>query len=144
MTNTYLNPTQDSGARLFKKNIIGEVVMLNLIRLRDIADYSQAPDLAPEKPITGREAFQKYVDFTLPFLKKSGGDLLFLGSADYFFIGPFDEKWDVVMLVKQKSVADFFSFATNKEYGVGLNHRTAAVMDSRLLPIVENRNGFIL
>ena len=144
MTINYLNPTQESGARLFKKNIAGEVVMLNLIRLRETADYSMAPHLAPERPITGKEAFQKYIDFTLPFLKQSGGDLIFLGSAAYFFIGPFDEKWDVVMLVKQKSVADFFAFATNKEYSVGLNHRTAAVEDSRLLPIVESRSGSIL
>jgi hypothetical protein len=47
------------------------------------------------------------------------------------------------MLVKQKSVGDFFSFAVNKEYSVGLNHRTAAVIDSRLLPIIENKNGNI-
>lgn len=139
----YLNPTQESGARLFKKNISGEVVMLNLLRLRDQADYSASPDLAPENPITGREAFQKYIDFTLPFLKQSGGELLFLGSSDYFFIGPFEEKWDLVMLVKQKSVEDFFSFASNKEYSVGLNHRTAAVADSRLLPIVESKDGSI-
>lgn len=139
----YLNPTQESGARLFKKNISGEVVMLNLLRLRDQADYSASPDLAPENPITGREAFQKYIDFTLPFLKQSGGKLLFLGSSDYFFIGPFEEKWDLVMLVKQKSVEDFFSFASNKEYSVGLNHRTAAVADSRLLPIVESKDGSI-
>jgi len=144
MNDNYLNPTQESGARLFKKNITGEVVMMNLIRLRDMADYSECPDLAPENPITGREAFQKYIDFTLPHLKESGGELLFLGSSDYFFIGPFEERWDLVMLVKQKSVESFFSFAENKEYTVGLNHRTAAVIDSRLLPIIENEDGNIL
>jgi hypothetical protein len=50
----------------------------------------------------------------------------------------------VVMLIKQKSVNEIFSFAQNKEYLVGLNHRTAAVIDSRLLPIVESKDGSIL
>jgi hypothetical protein len=143
MPENYLNPTQESGASLMKRKISGEVFMLNLLRLKEIADYSASPEMAPQYPITGREAFQKYIDFTLPFLKSSGGDLIFLGSGGNFFIGPIDERWDIVMLIKQKSVPDFFAFASNQDYLVGLNHRTAAIEDSRLLPIVESKNGIL-
>ena len=73
----------------------------------------------------------------MPFLKESGGELLLLGNGGQFFIGPRDEQWDVVMLVKQKSFASFMAFASNTEYLSGVGHRAAAILDSRLLPIVE-------
>ncbi|KAA3633386.1 MAG: DUF1330 domain-containing protein [Proteobacteria bacterium] len=131
----YLEPTRASGAALFKRNIPGEVVMLNLLRFRDTADYSSAPDLAPERPITGRAAFQRYVEHALPLLRESGGELLLIGDAGQFFIGPEDESWDVVMLVRQSSIASFLAFASNADYLSGIGHRTAAIRDSRLLPI---------
>ncbi|MEH6451501.1 MAG: DUF1330 domain-containing protein [Psychromonas sp.] len=139
MNKEYFEPTQESGAALFKRNIVGEVVMLNLLRLRDVADYSNSPELSPESPISGKEAFLKYIDHTLPFLKRSGGELLMLGEGGDYFIGPTDEKWDLVMLIKQSSVENFFSFASDPECMAGIGHRTAAIADSRLLPIVENR-----
>lgn len=142
MEQYFLEPTQEAGAALFRRNITGEVVMLNMLRLREVADYSGSPKLVPETPISGREAFQKYIDHTMPFLRESGGELLLLGEGGGFFIGPSDEQWDVVMLVKQKSLAGFMAFASNAEYLLGVGHRTAALFDSRLLPIVtyENHN----
>ena len=41
-------------------------------------------------------------------------------------------------LVKQSSLASFMAFASNKEYLAGIGHRTPAVTESRLLPIVES------
>lgn len=140
METYYLEPTREAGAELFKRNISGEIVMLNMLRLKETADYIANPELAPETPISGREALQKYIDHTMPFLKGSGGELLLLGDGGKFFIGPDDEQWDVVMLVKQSSMESFFAFASNSEYLAGIGHRTAAVLDSRLLPIVECRN----
>jgi hypothetical protein len=143
MDKYYLEPTQEAGAALFSRNITGEVVMLNLLRLREVADYSVSPELSPEEPISGRTAFQRYIEHTMPFLKDSGGELTFLGSGGQFFIGPTDEQWDVVMLVKQSSLASFIEFASNAEYLKGIGHRTAAILDSRLLPMVESLDGNI-
>lgn len=140
MENYFLEPTQESGAGLFRRNISGEVVMLNMLRLRETADYSASPELAPEAPISGRAALQKYIDHTMPFLIESGGELLLLGNGGQFFIGPREEQWDIVMLVKQSSIESFIAFASNTEYLVGIGHRTAAIFDSRLLPIVECKN----
>ncbi len=137
MKSNYLDPTQESGTKLFQRNISGEVVMLNLLRFRAIADYSKNPELSPESPISGKEAFQKYIDHTLPFLEQSGGSLLFIGEGGDYFIGPSDEQWDFVMLVKQNSIQTFFDFASDPECMAGIGHRAAAVIDSRLLPIVE-------
>ena len=141
MTERYLEVSQEAGAALFARNISGEIIMLNLLRFRDVADYSANPELKPSKPISGAEAFQKYIDHTLPFLRKSGGDLVFLGHGGKYLIGPQDESWDLVMLVRQNSLSDFMAFSSNQEYLTGLGHRTAALEDSRLLPIVESKTA---
>ncbi len=131
----YLEPTQESGRALFMRGIAGEVVMLNLLRLRDVADYSAHPQLAPQTPISGAEAYERYMAHTMPFLKASGGDVLFYGDGGGVLIGPPDERWDRALLVRQKSVQAFMAFAEDAAYLAGLGHRTAAIEDSRLLPL---------
>ena len=120
------------------RGIAGPVVMLNLLRFREVADYSATPELAPAGPISGAAACDLYYQHTLPHLKASGGEVLFFGEGGNFLIGPGDERWDAAMLVRQNSVADFMAFAANSEYLKGIGHRTAALEDSRLLPLIEN------
>lgn len=134
---TYLEPTQESGRAFVTRGITGPVVMLNLLRFRDVADYSATPELAPVEAISGEQAFRLYVAHTMPYLEASGGELVFFGKGGHFLIGPAEERWDAVMLVRQRSVSDFVAFASNTEYLQGMGHRTAALEDSRLLPIVE-------
>ena len=144
MTERYLDVTQEAGAALFRRQIEGAVIMLNLLRFREVADYSASPELAPPEPISGREAYQKYIDLTLPFLTATGGDIVLLGDGGQYLIGPQDERWDLAMLIRQNSLQDFLSFASNEAYQVVLGHRTAALEDSRLLPLVEFQGHSIL
>jgi uncharacterized protein (DUF1330 family) len=132
----YLEPTQAAGRALVQRAIQGEVVMLNLLRFRSIADYSHCPHLAADKPISGAEAFDRYIAHTMPYLLGSGGDLLYSGEGGQFLIGPQHERWDRVLLVRQSSVDAFIAFATDAAYLAGLGHRTAALQDSRLLPLI--------
>ncbi len=143
MNKSYLDATEESAIELFSRNITGELVMLNLLRFRELADYSDFPDLSPESPISGREAFQKYIDYTLPFLHESGGDINFLGEGGKYFVGPQDERWDLAMLIRQDSLDSFMGFATNDAYLAGIGHRSASLEDSRLLPLLECRDGNI-
>ncbi|MES2330614.1 MAG: DUF1330 domain-containing protein [Bacteroidota bacterium] len=136
MKEQYLMPTQEAGRGFIMKQIKGPVVMLNLLRFRETADYSASPELIPSQPIPGELAFQLYIEHTLPFLKESGGEVLFMGRSDAFLIGPRDERWDFVMLIKQSSVNSFLAFESNEAYMKGIGHRTAAIEDSRLLPVV--------
>jgi hypothetical protein len=106
----YLEPTMEAGRVFMSRGIAGSVVMLNLLRFRAIADYSQAPELSPATPISGSEAYQKYIAHTLPYLKESGGELLFIGAGGAFLIGPSDERWDMAMLVRQSSPESFVAF----------------------------------
>jgi hypothetical protein len=132
----YLDPTHEAGRAFVMRGIEGPIVMLNLLRLRAVADYSGYPALAPAAPISGAEAYDRYVAHTLPFLTESGGEILFLGDGGPLLIGPSDEVWDRAMLVRQTSVGSFMAFASNAAYLAGLGHRAAAVEDSRLLPLV--------
>ena len=141
MKEKYLMPTQEAGRNFVMRQIQGSVVMLNLLRFRKIADYSTSPDLNPDEPISGEQAYQLYIEHTLPFLTKSGGEILFIGKGGNFLIGPTDEYWDAVLLVKQKNVSSFLAFESDQDYMKGIGHRTAALEDSRLLPLVEHHNG---
>jgi hypothetical protein len=133
----HLDPSEQSGAALFRRNIKGPFLMLNLLRFRETADYSAFPELAPLGPISGSAAYDLYVRHTAPFLAASGGSVELFGTGGPYFVGPAEERWDAVMLIRQASVSDFFAFATNEGYLAGAGHRTAALEDSRLLPILE-------
>jgi uncharacterized protein (DUF1330 family) len=137
---TYLEPTQEAGRDFMMRGISGGLVMLNLLRFRAVADYSSAPQLAPEKPISGEDAYRLYIEHTRPHLEKSGGAILFFGRGGRFLIGPSEERWDAAMLVRQESTAAFVAFASNREYLAGMGHRVAALEDSRLLPLVESES----
>ncbi len=139
MEKNYLMPTQEAGRKFVMKQIEGSVVMLNLLRFRETADYSANPELTPKAPISGKQAYQLYIEHTLPFLKNSGGEVLFMGECGDFLIGPEDERWDAVLLIKQNSVNSFLAFESDIDYMKGIGHRTAALADSRLLPIVETK-----
>ena len=133
----YLNVTQDAGREFFLSGKAEPIVMLNLLRFREVADYAASPDIALAHPVSGREAFDVYVAHTLPFLFASGGDLLFMGDAGPWLIGPAGESRDCAMLVRQASTDSFLAWNTDPEYLKGIGHRTAALADSRLLPLIE-------
>lgn len=134
---SHFEPTADQGRALMMRAIKGPVVMLNLLRFRAIADYSAFPGIAPSAPISGRKAYDLYIEHTTPHLLESGGELLFLGEGGPFLIGPAGERWDCAMLVRQSSIEAFMAFAANEAYLEGLGHRAAALEDSRILPLVD-------
>lgn len=132
---TYLEVTAEAGQAFFSRADDGPVTMLNLLRFREVADYSRYPKLKPEEAISGREAYRRYKQHTMPYFAEVGAKLLYSGRAESYLIGPADERWDEVLLVEHPSRKAFWSFATNKGYLAGLGHRMAALADSRLLPM---------
>ena len=54
---SYLDPTQAAGRAFMLRAIAGPVVMLNLLRFRDVADYDGQPELSPPQPISGAAAY---------------------------------------------------------------------------------------
>lgn len=138
MAEPYLSVTESQGRAFVAHAIQGPVTMLNLLRFRAIADYSADPALAPPTPISGAAAFDRYVAHTLPYLRLSGGSIVASYEGGSFLIGPEAERWDRVLLIRQASVAAFLAFARDAAYLAGLGHRTAALKDSRLLPLTQS------
>lgn len=135
----HIEPSPKAIAEFIGDQDEGSVVMLNLLRFRELADYSRQPELAPPSPISGKKAYGLYSTHTLPILRRAGGEVLFQGRARSFLIGPTDERWDSVLLVRYESVGAFLTLTRDREYLSGVGHRTAALSDSRLLPVFESR-----
>lgn len=109
--------------------------MLNLLRFRETADYSASPDLAPDAPISGAEAYQIYSAHTLPLLAEVGGEAIFMGTGGPLLIGPSEGRWDQMLIIEYPDMAAFIATTQNPVYHAGAGHRTAALADSRLLPM---------
>jgi hypothetical protein len=81
------------------------------------------------------------MDHTMPFLTATGASVVFLGAGDFSPVGPSEERWDLVMALRQQSVQNFLEFASNPDYMAGICHRTAALTDSKLYPLVEGSHS---
>ena len=132
----FVSPTPEAIGSLVARNIEGPVTMLNLLRFRETADYSDAPGLAPQDSISGEEAYAIYSAHTLPHLESVGGTVVFMGEGGTLLIGPQEARWDRVLLVRYPNLAAFVAMTQNPQYHEGAEHRAAALEDSRLLPMV--------
>lgn len=107
-----------------------EVVMLNLLKFRELAAYAGGQG---EAGATGRKAYSIYSREIQPVLARVGGRPIWLGAAKSAFIAPPDETWDEVLLVSYPSVEAFVGMVTAADYQAITFHRTAALEDSRLI-----------
>ena len=135
---TAISPTADQLAAVDGLPADEAVVMLNLLRFREVADYSRHPDLAPDVPISGAEAYARYGAAAMPHLSTTGAELVYRASARATIIGPVGEEWDEVVLVRYPSPAAFLGMVTAPEYVRLSGHRTAALADSRLVATAPN------
>lgn len=106
------------------------VVMLNLLRFRDRAAYVDQGE-----ECSGRDAYKRYSETSLKTIAAVGGRVLFGGRAYQSLIGPTGEQWHQVFLVWYPSVEAFRGMLVIPEYQAAVRHRTAALEDSRLIPI---------
>ena len=134
--NQYIHPTKQQAKDFFRQfQGKGKVSMLNLLKFRAEADYSQSPQLAPETPVSGNAAYERYMQAIGSEIKKSGAQVRFMGPCGDFVIGPLEESWDLMLVVEYPSVEAFMAFSQSDAYQQNAGHRTAALADSRLLPI---------
>lgn len=133
----FISVRSGNGVNLMRRGFKGPFVMLNLLNFREQADYSASPELDPGRPISGREAYALYMEAMKPLLAEAGSELLFFGAGGRFVIGPAAEGWDAVLLVRQPGIERFMAFASDAAYQAVAGHRTAALRDSRLLPLEE-------
>lgn len=108
------------------------IQMLNLIRLREQAAYPEGhPDHG--KSLSGLDAYRAYGRTAGPIFRRLGGKQIWAGRPDAVVTGPANEKWDLAFIAEYPSAAAFLAMVTDPEYRQHVQHRQAAVLDSRLI-----------
>ena len=115
------------------------VVMLNLLRFREQADYPADFDA---EPCSGAEAYGRYGTAVVERVASVGGRLVWTGAAHPTVIGPTDEAWDLVALIEYPSKQAFADMLAQPEYQAVAPHRTASLADSRLVPMRAAPDAF--
>ena len=135
---TYTEASPEAGMHFYRNfQNKGNIVMLNLLKFKTTADYTNFEALKPATPISGKEAYLLYLNCMKPKFKTLGSHMLYLGSCQNFLIGPEWEQWDAILMVEHESLKTFTTLSKSKTYLNYVGHRFAALEDSRLLPSSE-------
>lgn len=105
----------------------GPIHMINLVRLHTHAQY---PD---GREASGAEAYAAYGQGAAPVLQRVGGHIVWRGKQEFMLIGPSDEAWDICFIAAYPSIDAFVTMIKDPEYRAAMEHRQAAVSDSRLI-----------
>lgn len=116
------------------------IEMLNLVRLRDLANYPGDHILARDG-LSGADAYQLYGKYSAPVLDKVGGSILWRGNFQTMLIGPDDEAWDAVFIARYPTAHAFLAMVSDPDYKISVVHRQAAVATSRLIRCAPSDSG---
>ncbi len=116
-------PRKEQIAALLANDKEGPIRMLNLLKFRAFAKYSDGTDAA----LSGAEAYQRYAAEVVPIIHKTGGEVVFNGQASTLVIGDGELQWDMVSIVQYPSVAAFIAMTSSDEYQRIHIHRDAGL-----------------
>ena len=111
------------------------IMMLNLIRLHDEAQYSDG------RNASGVQAYKRYGEESGPIFKRVGGEIIWRGKPECMVIGPMEEMWDVAFIARYPNADAFLAMITDAHYKQVVAHRQAAVLDSRLIRLGDSVEG---
>jgi len=123
----FIDPTKEVFALFRANDRPGPIQMLNLVRLRARAVYSDGRDAS------GAEAYAAYGRESEPVFTRLGGKIVWRGRFELMLIGPQDERWDLCFIAEYPSVQAFVEMIRDPVYREAVKHRQAAVEDSRLI-----------
>lgn len=129
----YVDPTREQFKDLFGLSLTEPVHMLNLIRFRDIATYREGTIEATQPPITGRQAYGLYSAASEPLYRGIGGRQIWIGKGQLTLVGPDTERWDLVFVAFYPTAQAFIDMVKTPEYQQATRHRTAGVVEARLI-----------
>jgi uncharacterized protein (DUF1330 family) len=128
----YVEPTEQKLMDFVKKSSsTSSIVMINLLRFRDQADYSGTAKEGVS--CSGARAYDNYGKAIIPLLLEVGGYPIWRGRVNTALIGPSDETWDEAILVYYPSRQAFINMIKTEDYSNNLVHRDAGLLDSRLI-----------
>ena len=108
------------------------VVMLNLLRYRETAESGFGVD-----GMSGEAAYREYGRRFAELHPRFGGEPIWMGRAGHTAIGPTDEKWDIAILVRYPTRAQFVAMFRDPDYLAIAPIRAAALEDSRIIETTQ-------
>ncbi len=111
------------------------IMMLNLIRLRDEAQYPDGRDAS------GAQAYKIYGKESDRIFTRVGGEIIWRGEPECIVIGPLEEAWDIAFIARYPDAGAFLAMITDADYKQVVVHRQAAVLDSRLIRLGDALEG---
>lgn len=135
MSDNHIDPTKTAFAALKDLPLDHPVDMLNLVKLRDQANYSDG------RTATGAEAYAAYGKESGPIFVKVGGKIIWSGEPEHIVIGPESETWDVAFVARYPSGQAFLDMVYDPNYQAIVFHRQAAVETSRLIRTKTRESG---
>lgn len=123
----HVHPTREQIDAVARGDLEAPVVMLNLLRFKDDAGDGR----------TGEEAYRSYGERFGAMQERYGPEVVWIGRPWATVIGPSEEHWDLVILVRYPSLRAFVEMGRDPDYLEIAGDRTAAVADSRLVAMSE-------
>ncbi|MFN8028058.1 MAG: DUF1330 domain-containing protein [Acidimicrobiia bacterium] len=121
-----LIPTDDQIAELAARADDGPIVMLNLNRYRDVAQYEPGhPDA--DLGLSGRDAYLRYGIVALDAVTTLGGRILWQTDARMLAVGTADDWYDEVVAVWYPDTGAFLKLVEHPGYVEAHAHRDAAL-----------------
>ncbi len=118
-----LMPRREQIEALLKNNKGGSIRMLNLLKFREHARYSDGADAS----LSGAEAYGRYATEVIKLINDLGGEIVFNGEANTLVIGDGELEWDLVSIVEYPSIEAFLSMTSSQEYQNIQAHREAGL-----------------
>lgn len=131
----FIDPTREMFGKFRGLEEEGPIHMLNLVRLRDQAEYQDGTKAS------GAEAYASYGRESGPIFRRVGGRIAWSGDFRLMLIGPEDEHWDLCFIAEYPSGAAFVEMVKDPDYQKAVRHRQAAVLDSRLIRLTPRGAG---
>jgi uncharacterized protein (DUF1330 family) len=135
MDQHYVDPSKAQFALFKSMQRTGPIHMLNLVRLRERAQYEDG------RAATGAEAYRAYARESAPIFQRVGGHQHWLGRFELPVIGPPEERWDHVFIAEYPGADAFAAMLRDPVYREAVKHRQAAVADSRLIRLEPRTPG---
>ncbi|WP_420625405.1 DUF1330 domain-containing protein [Candidatus Poriferisodalis sp.] len=108
------------------------VVMLNLLRYRETAESGYGVD-----GMSGEAAYREYGRRFAELHPRFGGEPIWMGRAGHTAIGPTSEQWDIAILVRYPTRAQFVAMFRDPDYLAIAPIRAAALEDSRIIETTQ-------
>ena len=129
-----IDPTRDQVRNLRDQGRDGPVVMMNLLKFHETANYPAELAMAP---CSGKDAYSLYQHaFTVAVGAISQAHVLYDGACEQVFIGQSGTEasdWDKLLIVRYPSRQHFLAMLADTSYRDALVHRYAGLARTVLI-----------